>query len=147
MRFLKLTLLGIGALALIQCGPREAGPDIVTFRIANETDHRVSLLFYNVGASGQRTLASRKESDGKGVLWEKKYTVGLQDFVPDNIFDVDLIVIIFNGERAEEHTVYDPEHSMFKRSLNFSGGGNNLVYNITTEKNFDNAIPCDGPCE
>ena len=146
MKHLKLILVGISALALIiQCGPTEAGPSVVTFRIANTTDHRVSLLFYNVGTSGQRTLASRTESDGKGVLWERKYT-SHDRHLPNIVFDVDLIVVVFNGARAEEHTIYGPTHTMFDRTLNFSGGGNNLVYNIT-ERNFDNATPCDGPCE
>jgi len=74
-----------------------------------------------------------------------------------NSFPGDSIRIIFNNERIiSYHIIYDDEDSFFysqpiNRNIFRVGnyedlGDEDFLYTITQE-DFDNATPCDGPCE
>ena len=92
-------------------------------------------------------MLDSQSSEGEGLVVERSadFFAGEKTTGPRNAYMLaDSIAVIFNNERVEGHNTSVPDRSLL---LNYESekGQNVFVYTITQE-NFDNAIPCDGPC-
>lgn len=114
------------------------------YRIINGTTRAVELRFYEIPLKGQTNFVFATELDGSGLVIERKLkTYALETNSPIEAFEADSIALIFNKERVEGHTFSSPPgNSML---TNYERNGNQFTYTIT-EENYNNATPCDGPC-
>ena len=146
MKKLKL-VLGVLVFTFLLNGCRvEAEDEKLIYRIENTTNHQVSLFFYNIDQEGQRNFAFKKEIDGKGLILEKKITARPGAAAIPDLYGANLVVVVFDNSRVEEHINGAPrENSILDYPFTYTVNGNTLTYEIT-QQNFENAIPCDGPC-
>ena len=146
MKKLKL-VLGVLVFTFLLNGCTLEGEDEkLIYRIENTTDHQVSLFFYNIDQEGQRNFAFKKEIDGKGLILEKKITALPGEAAIPDLYGANLVVVVFDNSRVEEHINGAPrENSILDYPFTYTVNGNTLTYEIT-QQNFENAIPCDGPC-
>ncbi len=123
----------------------EGNHEEITYQIENTTGRTVKLLFYKTTEENDsRVLVDTKEVKGNGILWKKTFSLGPGD-IPIDMFNSNLLVVVFDDNVFEEHTSGNPENSIMEYIITFSSS-NNYTYKIT-EENFNNAIPCDGPCD
>ena len=127
------------------CRTESESEETVRFSIENKTNSTVSIFIYSLNDSGERSLIYDKTSNGPGTIWERNIVIMDNEAIPVNVITGDLAVLVFDNSRREEHTMEMPERTMFNTFVSFSGSGNNSVYSIN-EENFNNAVPCDGPC-
>ena len=139
--FKQLTFILSASITLVTCTDEKMSN---IYRIENATTNEVTLRFYS---SSQQLLFENQSVEGESLIVERS-----ADFFPGEITSgpndafmlADSIAVIFNNERVEGHNTSVPDRSLL---LNYESekGQNVFVYTITQE-NFDNAIPCDGPC-
>ena len=118
----------------------------LTYRIENTTDRQVSLLFYNFDAEGNRILSYSEEIDGPGAVIERDLDVGIS--APENptlAFRALLVDVIFDNKRIEEHYNLEPSGRSIVDQGAYVNQNDALTYSINLE-NFENAVPCNGPC-
>ena len=147
MKKLKL-VLGVLVFTFLLNGCTLEGEDKeIFYRIENTTDYQVSLFFYNVGTDGQKFYAYQAEIEGKGIIVEKKVISGSHGDMPSNAFEANLVIVVFDNLRLQEHISGAPrENSILDYPFTYTANGNNTYTYEITEENFENAIPCDGPC-
>ncbi|MBA4746793.1 MAG: hypothetical protein H2058_16220 [Muricauda sp.] len=136
----KAFLLFIFAL-LCSCWPREIEETSIIV-INNGLDNRVDMQFFRNSIPSGPEIVSKT---GKGEIFRGEDTSTV--VVINQILQADSIVLIFDNERAETHflhTVVPVGHSLFNND-SYKHDGNTSTYTIDA-KNYNNAIPCDGPC-
>ncbi|MEW2920557.1 hypothetical protein AB1A65_03745 [Muricauda sp. ANG21] len=110
--------------------------------INNSLENNVQMRFFRNGLpSGKEKIS--KTGEGEIFRGEDTSTVVLIN----QILQADSIIIIFDNERFETHlldTVEPKEHSLFSND-SYDNDGNTGTYTIDA-KNYNNATPCDGPC-
>jgi hypothetical protein len=82
---------------------------------------------------------------GKGEIFKGEDTSTV--ITINQILQADSIVLIFDNERIETHylhIVVPVGHSLFNND-SYIHDGSTSTYTIDA-KNYDNATPCDGPC-
>jgi hypothetical protein len=147
MRIIKKILFTVLMMLLFGC------PDIQTFStrymIVNETDHQVQLRFYKaIITTEERSFEFKVEIEGEGLILERILdTDALTGNGPTVAYESDSVAVIFNNERIEGHILTVPVSGSI---MNISGyqsneAGNDYLYTITNT-NYNNATPCDGPC-
>ena len=126
---------------LVSCGVKDYEETGIII-INNGLDNNVQMRFFRNGLpSGKEKIS--KTGEGEIFRGEDTSTV----VVINQILQADSIVMIFDNERLETHFLYTVEpkgHSLFK-SDSYVHDGNTSTYTIDT-KNYNNATPCDGPC-
>lgn len=128
-------------------------------RILNESNQEVKLKFYD--RAGLNTLEDQILNTGEGFITPEFSIDNLDLFSSENALATGFLVadsleIIFNNERKSIMFTMVGEgtgrfSSPFERNIfrigNYDNiGGSDYQYTITQE-DFENATPCDGPCE
>ncbi|MFC4220730.1 hypothetical protein [Flagellimonas marina] len=131
-------------LLLITISCTDSSTTTRVYRIVNSTTHAVELHFYEIPLKGQTNFVFATGLDDSGLVIERKLkTYALESNSPIEAFEADSIALIFNNERVEGHTFNSPAgNSML---TNYERNGDHFTYTIT-EENYNNANPCDGPC-
>ncbi len=110
--------------------------------VKNGLDTRVKMEFYSDGLpSGLKTVSKT----GKGEIFRGEDTNRV--VLIHEILQADSILLIFDNVRIETHYLYTLEpvgHSLFVND-SYQNQGNTGTYTITSI-NFNNAEPCNGPC-
>lgn len=133
---------GVGLLVL--CGCTDSSTTTRKYNIVNETTHTVELRFYEFPFQGEVKFVLAAELDGEGLVIERKLKTYAQDTnSPIEAFKADSIALVFNSERVEGHTFNNPINDSMLDDYERNGG--QFTYTIT-EENYNNATPCDGPC-
>lgn len=141
MKFKNILIYLILPFLVISCWPREM-EETINLLINNGLDNRVELKFFKNGLpSGKKSISKL----GKGEI----FSDGDTDTVVliNEILQADSIVMIFDNERRETHmllTNQPMDHNLFNYD-SYEITGDTYTYTID-EKNYNNAIPCDGPC-
>ncbi|MFC4220729.1 hypothetical protein [Flagellimonas marina] len=135
-------IVAFGIIALVfSCGVKDYEETGIII-INNGLDNNVQMRFYSNGLpSGKKSIFKQ----GKGEIFRGEDTSTV--VVINQILQADSIVMIFDNERLETHFLYTVEpkgHSLFK-SDSYVHDGNTSTYTIDA-KNYNNATPCDGPC-
>ncbi|MBO6531813.1 MAG: hypothetical protein JJ885_02090 [Muricauda sp.] len=123
------------------CWPREM-EETINLVINSDLDSRVDIKFFRNGLSSERKAISKT---GPGEVFRDGDTdMGVQIH---GIFQADSIELIFDNERLETHYLFTNEpagNSLFDFD-SYKRDGETYTYTIDT-KNYNNATPCDGPC-
>ena len=138
----KKTLLTlITGLLVISCWPREM-EETVNLIINNGLENRIDMKFFRNGLPSERKPISKM---GPGEIFREGDTqTGVLIY---EIFQADSIELIFDNELIETHKLFYNEpvgNSLFDFS-SYQREGDTYTYTID-EKNYNNATPCDGPC-
>lgn len=137
----KTILILIPLLLLNSCWPREM-EETINLVINNGLDNRVVMLFFSNGIpSGEESIFI----NGKGEIFRDGDTATIVQV--HEILQADSIVIVFDNERIETHKLFynePPGNNLFDLCSS-QRKGDTYTY-IIDEKNYNNAIPCDGPC-
>ena len=154
-RVLPLAIMVLALLGLYGCF-LENRDRVITrnWRIYNDTDRHVLLKFYttDILVDGQRKFLSTAEIDGPGLVIERRLKAGEGGNVPlrafgTNGFTPNQMDVIFDGERMESHSFRQPlGNSIGNPHVYNDDDPGQPTYHIT-EENYDNAVPCDGPCK
>ena len=112
--------------------------------IESELDGEIRLEFYRNGSIS--TKISPVNFSGRGQLLKKKGDKLGSTASPFDVFLSDSIVIIFGNERLEGHNFFTPTGSSLLNQNDYQKVGDDRYLYIITEKNLNNALPCDGPC-
>jgi len=120
--------------------------------IENTTERNIEIKFYdrsNEDSSGNSTLVDSRSISGKGIIYDESRTVqGPSDSdSPLEIFKADSLAIFFDNEKVESHYDGIPSGNSLTFIGDYIGIGNTTYTYKITEKNYENAIPCDGDCE
>jgi len=116
-----------------------------SYSIVNETKHNIELRFYKLILAGQeRSFVFKVTIEGQGLVIKRTLkTYALDVDSPIEAFKADSIALVFNKERVEGHKLFVPAgNSML---FDYERNGEQFTYTIT-EENYNNAIPCDWPC-
>ncbi|WP_242535695.1 hypothetical protein [[Muricauda] lutisoli] len=131
----------IPLLLLNSCWPREM-EETINLVINNGLENRVDMRFFSNGLpSGKKAIFIR----GKGEIFRDGDTATIVQV--HEILQADSIVIVFDNERIETHKLFYNEplgNNLFDLS-SYQRKGDTYTY-IIDEKNYNNAIPCNGPC-
>ncbi|RDY59608.1 hypothetical protein [Flagellimonas nanhaiensis] len=140
--FLKVGFNTLFFLVLASC--TDSSTTTRNYKIVNGTTDAVELHFYEFPLEGQNKFVFTTELDGPGLVIERTLKTYALDFnTPIEAFKADSIALIFNNERVEGHTFSSPmDNSMLD---DYERNGGQFTYTIT-EENFNNATPCDEPC-
>lgn len=151
MKYLYFLLFSIIICSLYNCRV-EADDEEIQYNIENSLTERVDIKLYVIDDEGNKMLSNEFTIDGEGILAMGKVSTD-NGFNPGvtAAFKFNFAELIFNNTRLEEHFL-DPVASFVPagRSMVDSGAylNNNGVATYTiNQTNFDNAIPCDGPCK
>lgn len=105
-------------------------------------DYQIQMRFFNKGLPSGPKIISKT---GPGEIFSDGDTdTGV---LINEIFEADSIVIIFNNERTEIHDLLtnEPINQNIFNYDSYERKGDIWTYTIDA-KNYNNAIPCDGPC-
>lgn len=141
IKCIKTVLTLITVLLVMSCWPREMQETGIIV-INNGLDNQVQMHFFTNGLPSGQKMVSKK---GKGEIYRDEDTDRI--VLTHQILQADSIVLIFDNERLEVHFLYTVEpngHSLFN-SDSYIHDGSTSTYTIDA-KNYDNATPCDGPC-
>ncbi|MBO6531811.1 MAG: hypothetical protein JJ885_02080 [Muricauda sp.] len=137
----KIMLYVMVPVVIISCWPKdleETGIIVVNNGLDNDVQMR---FFRNSIPSGPEILSKT----GKGEIFRGQDTSTV--VVINQTLQADSIVLTFDNERTETHFLYTTEpkgHSLFIND-SYVHNGNISTYTIDA-KNYNNATPCDGPC-
>jgi hypothetical protein len=135
-------IIAFGIIILINsCGVKDYEETGIIV-INNGLDNQVQLRFFTNGLPSGQNIVSKT---GKGEVFRGEDTARI--VLTHQILQADSIVVAFDNERIETHFLYTSEpkgHSLFT-SDSYVHNGNISTYTIDT-KNYNNATPCDGPC-
>ena len=136
-------LIVLSALFILSCRV-EAEDEVWTFIVENGTGGELLLKLYEMGEPSREPIISKED----GEILRERYTDNGLPSVGD-VFRTDSIVVVFNNERKETHSG-SPELKSLSMLASISyeqqaDDRNKYIYRITQE-NYDNAIPCNGPC-
>lgn len=125
----------------------DSSSSTVNYIIINETERTLELRFYDLNQLGESNLSFVETIDGPGLIFEKKLVTNdlLDTNLPSDVFKADSVAIIFDSTRIESHTFNVPFGNSIMKLSDYSRDGVNYTYTITQE-NYDNAVPCNGPC-
>jgi hypothetical protein len=141
IKWVKTVMTLITVLLVMSCWHREM-EETVNLIINNGLDNHIELKFFKNGLPSGKKSTSRL---GKGEVFSDGDTnTGVQI---NGIFEADSIEMIFDNERIETHKLFYNEpvgNSLFDFS-SYEKKGDTHTYTID-EKNYNNAILCDGPC-
>ena len=141
MKFKNIMIYLIVPFLAISCWPREM-EETINLVINSDLDNRVDMRFFRNGLPSERKTISKT---GPGEIFRDGDTqTGVLIY---EIFQADSIVMIFDNERAEIHNLSTNEpinHSLFNYG-SYQRKGDTYTYTIDA-KNYNNAAPCDGPC-
>lgn len=130
------------------------------FAINNSTNFNIRLKFFNEGSDfGNFTSTLNPNESYQGATVESSIG-GIFDDPEKSVVGSlisDSIIIIFNDEKLTSYTLFDngtstpiysdPINRNIFRSGNYEEvSEENFIYTITQE-DYNNATPCDGPCE
>lgn len=141
-RVIKIAFGVIVPILLISCWPREM-VETVNLVINSELDNFVQMRFFSGGLPSGKELVFRT---GPGQLFRDGDTdTGV---LIHEIFQADSIVMIFNNNRIEIHDLIanvPVGHNVFNYD-SYQRKGDTWTYTIDA-KNYNNARPCNWPCE
>lgn len=128
---------------LVNCGP-EAGEQNYRYIIVNSTNRDIGISIYD---TRDKSFVKTASTSGTGIILEANITVfGGDSASPVSAFEGDSISVNFDNEKLEGHTPGIP----FGRSLldvgDYLKDGNRRIFRIT-EEDYNNATPCNGPCD
>jgi len=116
--------------------------ETINLVINNGMDNRVDMKFFRDGLpSGKKSISKL----GKGEIFRDGDTDTV--VLINEILQADSIVMIFDNERRETHTLLTNQprnHNLFNYD-SYQITGDIYTYTIDA-KNYNNATPCDGPC-
>ncbi|MBA4746794.1 MAG: hypothetical protein H2058_16225 [Muricauda sp.] len=141
IKLVRTILTLITVLLAMSCWPREMEETGIII-INNGLDNQVQMRFFTNGLPSGQKMVSKT---GKGEIFRGEDTARV--VLTHQILQADSIVMVFDNKRLETHFLYTVEpkgHSLFK-SDSYTHDGNTSTYTIDA-KNYNNAIPCDGPC-
>jgi hypothetical protein len=142
----NLVIRGVGLLVL--CGCTDSSTTTRKYSIVNETTHTVELRFYKASiATQERNFVFKVDIEGEGLILERT----LKTYPPDtngptDVYEADSVAVIFNMERIEGHVFIEPISGSIMNLGDYERNGGQFTYTIT-EENYNNATPCDGPCD
>jgi hypothetical protein len=108
----------------------------------------VELRFYKASiATQERNFVFKVDIEGEGLILERT----LKTYPPDtngptDVYEADSVAVIFNMERIEGHVFIEPISGSIMNLGDYERNGGQFTYTIT-EENYNNATPCDGPCD
>jgi len=141
IKHVRKVLILFTVLLAMSCWPREIEETGIIV-INNGLDNRVDMRFFRNSIPSGPEIVSKT---GKGEIFRGEETSTV--VVINQILKADSIVMIFDNERAETHflqTVMPVGHSLFNND-SYKHEDNTSTYTIDA-KNYNNATPCDGPC-
>ncbi|MFD2100088.1 hypothetical protein [Flagellimonas iocasae] len=133
-------------LALFLFGCPDMGTYHTSYSIVNETKYDVELRFFQWVFGEQREYVFSVSIQGTGLILKRSIeTDAFGSNTPNDVFKADSVAVIFNNERVEGHTFLEPFDNSIMDEGDYEINTNQYTYTIT-EENYNNAIPCDGPC-
>jgi len=141
IKCIKTVLTLITVLLVMSCWPREMEETGIIV-INNGLDNHVDMQFFRNSIPSGLKIVSKT---GKGEIFKGEDTSTV--ITINQILQADSIVLIFDNERIETHylhIVVPVGHSLFNND-SYIHDGSTSTYTIDA-KNYDNATPCDGPC-
>lgn len=147
---IQIRFLIILPIFIFSCNNESEFP--TNFIIENTIERTIEIKFYDRSikdASGNSKLVNSRNIIGKGMLYNESRTVqGPADSdSPLEIFKADSLAVFFDNENVESHYDGLPSGNSLTFIGDYIGEGNTTYTYKITEKNYQNAVECDGNCE
>ena len=141
-------IFGLSMILYILFGCEELSTTKIEYIVENGTDHNIELNFFKtVNVDGVEFVFSERLS-GKGEFFSKSDDIVFNgNESPNGIFESDSVVVIFNNERQEVHFGFDPEENNVFNVSDYRREQEGRSRILLTEQNFNNSVPCNGPCK
>jgi|SRR6056297_3220649 len=124
------------------CTPEQS--TVSEYQIENGLDFPIALRFYRNGLPSTETTTVILEDPGD-TYKKSGETLG-SNTTPFDVFSADSILIVFDGKRIQGHNLFEPKGFSLLNQQDYQSMGNNKFLYLINQKNYNNAIPCDGPC-
>ncbi|MFC4220731.1 hypothetical protein [Flagellimonas marina] len=126
----------------VGCTPEQS--TIAEYTIENTLNTPITLRFFRNGLPNAEIAPVSLKSSG-GTY--KKAGESLGSFTsPFDVFNADSILIIFNGERAQGHNLFEPAGMCLLNQEDYENRGDGKFLYRVKQANLDASILCENGC-
>jgi len=135
-------MIAILILLFVRCTPEQS--TVAEYTIENTLNTPITLRFFRNGLPSAEIAQVSLKSSG-GTYKKAAESLG-SSTSPFDVFNADSILIVFNGERAQGHNLFEPAAMCLLNQEDYEKLGDGKFLYQVKQANLDASILCENGC-